>query len=1633
MVEKGEDSEDSLEYIKTEIIRIPSFSSKPEIFVVDDFLSIQKNEILAINAIYGSVTIHNDRSGSMGSFLSDQCDLVVFSNEVEGEFNNKDGVEVKVLFIPGGDEILDQEAEKSRYIVESNYEGSSFTVYSLVLTRSVSEAMPFKNRRYWRITDLYARVTVYYGDKYPIENPALLFEFSLELPKSIYTKLVEEIKEILVNRTGDQECIFQVISCLEMILDDLCDYLLISEDLWEQMRRQNNQREFEKHLDNSALNVESEHYMIDSEDSFVSGANQLDGRSKEGEVVSVERNKGFESAKISEMVSGFLDDTILDYSLNTSEIADSGYISNNAVNLDWSYIKSEQFEHNINYSLLSSKRFSQDFRVLDILYSGRNVIITKSLHLIDQNNYQVSIYRISSERFNKIQTRVSSLVMLQQSYMARYYQCWVEKCDNKNDERNEHEKFVLLYIQSEFMDENMTLLDFMEKGKITNREDHVIWSLFRQILEILSYCHRNEVFHLSLSSNCIYIEEDIYGYSVKLSNFIFGSHLNQEFDSNDDEFSLPGILFTESSELAEEILKIDIERTAQIFSEMWLRIKYKGIEYEKSYSKLFEWFDQLEISNEHILVGEMSKFSLDVSKNIDEFFLFNNDVPSDFKYIPKTALLVIRKLLSQCVCIQESKIDDLLKSDLLPNSINKNEFQYYLTRICNPKTYESHITLNTLFRRNIDMMSSAAFLKDIQSDEQVNIIDLTFSDIVKTSITKILDDHNFVLWKLPILYPTQFLMDKGINVQLNNREFENLLIKCGYRTRDPHFLLDISNNLLCLPKSAPFSMICSLVSLLVGDILNGSSGFGANSPEFENRARKGSGNGIEGMSNTNNMVINGGKLDEFQGGGTFSGIFGVTLEAYYKHLNMYINENSPIQRYALLPIYEQPKAGTDSGENMFSPPRAKLSLAFDMIYQLGELVDHSVGGNNTGLGYNDSSAIINQELLNIQTSEGLLYEDLKRIYQIGNGGQISCMENIILEVEGLLLTLKLILPWLDYLDDLPIVRLTIPLMTKIVYLELLEKLLSGRLLEDEILKRRELNIFTQKINFKEMFTTENISYDDDEIIESFKLINELFTEMHLFEWKYERNTGSYRLKSIYENRFIIKSYEYIRDNSIIKLYVQVLNEVLNVLSESTDLLIYNDKKVRFYFDPIMDYDINLYDQTSLVYSITSEKMGIELVYGMGGSYSQKINWILGHLYTNTLEDSINPIIGNTCLNHNMDLRNNFTNNISEGLVSSSLGLISLKSPNIFNCIMGEVSIELLIKQVCEMAKKYRSEFVNTGGYIKGISVNDISNIINDGVGMSGSLIENINNTSTRRGGHSWMKSGCNSPSNNSLIGRDKSNNALVLRDEDKLNDIKILDGDKHSLTVCELDGMTDLSRELLLKPISLLKSCYPRVIIMTQTVQLQSKVLSLTRRLWQNGIRSEYRLTPVRSLSIFLEKLKRNTLVELLIIVMYQNNNTGVGMTSCTFNSISNLGGVSGVMGAVSSNMISSTNHGNAGSSQSVSNPYVSSFIHQDELSSPGNMNPSMIHQDFISNSSGDYLGHFNSISALNMSSLSVSMVDSGINLECGKSKNIIFRIEPISGLYYDACNSQALKVIFESEESVVNYVVTKRRRQIIN
>ncbi|KAF7458494.1 eIF2 kinase IF2K-D (incomplete catalytic triad) [Cryptosporidium felis] len=1436
---KREKNVENHKYLKTEIIWIPNNPSREEILKIDDFMNIQINEIIAINAIYGSITLHCGLNEKIKEQFEYQGEELKYSCGVEEGFSEKDEIENRVFFIPeAGEDKVFQEIQHSENF---SYENSCLTIYSLVFSRNMSESMPFKNRRYWRRTDLFVRLTVFYSKRYPLDNPGLLFDFSLELPESIYTRLVEEVTEVIINRSGDQECIFQVINSLEAILDKLCEDLQISEDLWERMRRQNNQKEFEKHLDNSILMDDN----LDEE--RVDGIEAIESMEDYKEKIKEHLNSTINFVdnnaprQISEMGPGFLDDTILDYQLNNDKPFEYKDVSPsctmNMFHLD------EDVEFNSSLSFLSSRRFNQDFRIQNIIYSGKNVIITKSLHLIDQNNYQISVYKVPKEQFYKIQSKLSSLVMLQHRYMVRYYQCWVEKyrmneivpSESDSFQEQNDKDYFLLYMQSEYMDENKTLKDFFEKGKVNTRDHHIIWSLFRQILENLSYCHKNEVYHLNLSSNCIYVEEDIYGYTVKLSNFIFGTYLDFDDVNEHNYFKLPEIILETNKQGSKDgMIKSDIDNALRIFIMMWLKLKYRGLDYEKSVERLIAWLNTTEIVNDKSIF-EMSQT---VCESYDiNFFNFTQEIPIDLKYIPKSALLILKKLFGDENNVNKAPTindvitaDIILRSDLLPNSIDKSEFQYYLSRICNPRTHESQITINTLFKTNMDRLNYIAFLMEIQNNEKISMIDLTFTDIVKTRMTKVLEDHDFVLWRSPILYPIQFLFEKGANLNNSNNsaEFDKILCECKYRTKKPYYLLDISNNLLCLPKSAPFSMICSLLSLLLGHESGSNNlpnGLDSRDMDVSGELLFGEEIGITEKNPINTVNQHSSPLMNLN---THSGTLNSKDYIGVFDSNSILETGGVIQRYVLFPIYEQPTK-KDNEESLFGPPKSKLSLAFDIIYQFNDSSDEVISNSNSNVGVNSEiankvNAAGNYEWFEEEHSGNLGLGGTNNLHRKEGHLEFSSVmgDKIMLQVEGLLLSLKLVIPWLEYLDKVPVVRITIPAMIEKIYNEVISKLgLSTRLK-------------SFKEGDKEM---EQSSQEKDNCAKSkkFGFLNEdgflrdIFTKEYELEWVYDHHSGSYRLEGIYSNEFISKLYEFIYDNKAIKYYIAILGEVIGLLSESSEILNYKaNTRVRFYLNPMMDYDRNLYDSTNLVYTINADSKGPErLIYSMGGCYAEKFNnLLLGFTEKNTVEN---------CIGYN-----------------NCTGI---------NCIMGEVSIEILINQVCERAKKYRSEFVNTGGSINGVSLFDLFQS-NGNNNMNEFLGESFKKSADELGlRFNIASSGIKGTNNNETSA---CNNAKTAKNKE---------GN-------EYEGVTDYcSKDLLLEPILLLKSCYPRVLVMTQTKSLRPKVLSLVRRLWQNDIKSEYRLTLVQSLSSFLEKLKRETLIEFLVIIFFQNNNSSNNTT----------------------------------------------------------------------------------------------------------------------------------------------------------
>ncbi|KAH8740860.1 hypothetical protein FG386_003099 [Cryptosporidium ryanae] len=1529
--------------IKTNVNFIPIFPlSKPILFGKDDITSIQINEIIALNAIYGHVKLH---------FINDNLPKEELNNienqiiNVSDENTNieSDNIETRILFVPT--ESYEINCGIEEIDLRSCIEIYNNIVYSLVLCRNTGETLPFKNRRYWRRNNIYGSLTVYYNNEYPLENPCLLFEFSLELPDNIYNKFIKQVNDIIINRSGDQECIFQVINIMDGVLDDLYNYLQISEDLWEQMRRINNQKELEKYYDKISVvgsggfndgGFEENEIISESIKNidFVGFSKFLNGNAGHDFSLSYVNKAGYpyEGENESGMTSGFLDDTIIEYAndnnnnsanINENKKLDTVFSSKEC--LSTTRYGNKRFDcgiiNNNDNRFLSSKRLNQDFIVVEIVYSDDNVVITKSLHLIDQNNYQVSIYKIPFSKYNvyykNITSNYSSLIMSQHKLMARYYQCWMEE----NVSEDNH--YIYIYIQSEYMN-GTTLYEYLEKKSIKKSEYYIIWSFLRQLLEIISYCHHNGIHHMSLSSKCIYLEEDVYGYSIKLSNFIFGTYLdliNNGSNNNNNNNN-------NSSN--------DINCTGKILCEMWLKIKYKesNNDYNKMFNKLCTWLENTQVKSDIDLVNSMNK-------SAEYMFNFTQDIPFEFKYIPKSALLILKRFL----CDNEGgtkieHIDELLKSDLIPSSINKHEFSYYLSRICNSKTHESNMTINTLFNRCIDKMSSLLFLLDIKKEEKINVINLTFSDIVKTNITNILNNHDFTTWKLPELYPFKLLVD---NTLVPNKNFDEILYECKFRLRKPYYLIDKSNNLLVLSNSIPFSVKCCVLSLLTNynelDLANINNCCISSSTLIEGTTL-GTEIGVLGTATATTAAINSGFNREKASIVSTPNNKNDVNNHFYTSYNFGnkdkdgcfilsgVDLDVPIQRYFLQPIYEQ-SANNINGKE-FGPPKSNLSLAFDIIYTL-----------------NNSYTRRTLDELNTRV-----------------------INNLMIELEGMLLSLRVVLPWLNFLQEEPTLTITYYPFVKKALFDLIDNNLSSS----------SIDVGKLKI----MLINDDLVYcDNKNTLKNDEGLKELLFNKYEIEWIYDDKTSyNYRLKAFSDTDFVNKLFKkgVNLNDSEMNIYMNVMNEIVNVLSDSSDLLIYNNKRVKIYFDPLMDYDYNVYDNNCLLYLIHSSS---DTIYSMGGSNTFKIN--------NSLKE--------------------MSKNSSANADSHAFSTV--------NSVMGEVAIEIIIQKVCDKAKKYRSNIINSGGYT--------SNIMN----------------------------------NNTYIGTEEKN-----------------DTDSSSISKIQNERIT-------IHPLYFLKSCYPRIIVMTQKNKLQSKVLKLTKKLWQMGIKSEYRLTPVQSLSIFLEKLKRDTLIELLIIVMNPNKTTsncdsynynsnfieeerdtetgGFDTQTNQFdlnvycgnnNNINNIGigtgtstgiGISTGLGTGSGILNNSNNYiivgvgGNSNSSNSTANtisnvnmggavnPNSGGFGSSTPINGSKNDTSEALNYNYDA-----FNGIPNATGVIGTGEGEFQTSNNNMNDHSADNTYVNYRIEHIFGFNYDnmlSFSPDNTKIIMDNEESVINYVINKKKK----
>lgn len=185
--------------------------------------------------------------------------------------------------------------------------------------------------------------------------------------------------------------------------------------------------------------------------------------------------------------------------------------------------------------LVGRSRYKADFEEKCVLGVGGFGRVTKARHLVDKQFYAVKKIELSHDAANeaKILQECTTLPRLTHLHIVRYYQAWIEeeptpqhsiggstvlrresndwlseKVDARGPRaRRESGTLRHLYIQMEFCD-GTTLREAIDNDTGNLQKDpELIWKLFRQILDGLSYIHAKKMIHRDLKPANIFLDK----------------------------------------------------------------------------------------------------------------------------------------------------------------------------------------------------------------------------------------------------------------------------------------------------------------------------------------------------------------------------------------------------------------------------------------------------------------------------------------------------------------------------------------------------------------------------------------------------------------------------------------------------------------------------------------------------------------------------------------------------------------------------------------------------------------------------------------------------------------------------------------------------------------------------------------------------------------------------------------------------------------------------------------------------------------------------------------------------------------------------------------------------------------------
>jgi len=424
-------------------------------------------------------------------------------------------------------------------------------------------------------------------------------------------------------------------------------------------------------------------------------------------------------------------------------------------------------------------RYADDFQEKNLLGEGAFGRVTKVRQNIDKQLYAIKRVALpdSQAEVNKILLEVTLLPRLFHRHIVRYYHSWIENQPGSS----------FLYMQMEYCS-GQSLLKAIESGHLHNNHE-LVWRLFTQIVDAVSYLHDNDILHRDLKPANVFLDRE--RADAKVGDF--GLSRYQSMMPVDSSVSHTLGRNTSANTLFNNDPLATRDMSVEVGTMLYTAPEVSTTKYN----------EKADIWSLGVVLFEMfhRPFPTRMQRVHDIVALPQSGPPEDWG-APDNA----KKILSRMVCfspIERFSAKELKVSDLLP-SLTHNPDQDVVERMLlslnNPHSTECGIFLNAISNRKENEAKDVGYTREWTKHEGASDSDasLIFREVCSTHQASYID--------LPILCVQTNLENNGDPLGL---ESQNAPAELGPRFTPArrHQLLDTQCNTMTYLRTsliAPF-------------------------------------------------------------------------------------------------------------------------------------------------------------------------------------------------------------------------------------------------------------------------------------------------------------------------------------------------------------------------------------------------------------------------------------------------------------------------------------------------------------------------------------------------------------------------------------------------------------------------------------------------------------------------------------------------------------------------------------------------------------------------------------------------------------------------------------------------------------